>query len=92
MERRERLSVIGYRLSVTRLPGYRYAIAEALGIVPGAVRATGVQFVGQSAATGDNLASSALLHCAEGQSLDELFLGEPSEHHDRSHRKERCGG
>jgi hypothetical protein len=87
MERQERLSVIGYRL-----PGYRYAIAEALGIVPGAVGATGVQLVGQSAATGDNLASSALLHCAKSQSLDELFLGEPSEHHDRSHRKERCGG
>jgi hypothetical protein len=36
--------------------------------------------------------SVSLLHCAKGQSLDELFLGEPSEHHDRSHREERCGG
>jgi hypothetical protein len=33
-----------------------------------------------------------LLHCAKGQSLNELFLSEPSEHHDWSHRQERCGG
>jgi hypothetical protein len=34
----------------------------------------------------------ALFDSAKGQSLDELFLGEPSKHHDRSHREQRCGG